>query len=159
MKLMPGITYSGRISKFGGPLDDGVAHDEGLALYNSIGECPMLFLADPPLKIKGDPGWFEGTTETVSGLARRLNVKTSYCAMRWSYSVTPKPVLRKSGVMISANGKHFFAMPIDWGPHESTGRLIDASDSVLEILGVETDDIVKCVLMLPEDLKKHEVVV
>lgn len=59
---------SGKVSWFGGPNDDGVAPDEGLAFIYDIDDAPHLFLDKQP----------EGTT----GLARRLNPEMPYIRHR-----------------------------------------------------------------------------
>lgn len=159
MRITPGITYKGRISEFGGPKDRGVRHDEGLALFNSDVECPEMFLKEAPNKLSTDEGWIPEAPTKALGLARRLDPENKYCACRWDYKITPKPILRRSLVMISANGKRLFARPVDWGPHEDTERLIDCSPSVLQELGVKTDDTVSFVLMVPEELEKRGLVV
>lgn len=135
MKITPGFTYVGKISSFGGPLDSGLSTLEGLALFNSMDEAPELFLDNP------DPN---------VGIARNLNPNANFCAMRWSYDVTPKPLLRFSSVMISFKDKYVLARCLDWGPHENTGRLIDVSDNVMKTLGCKTDDVVKAVLKIPK---------
>lgn len=110
----------------------GVSETEGVALFNSIEEAIDLF----------KPGKF--------GLARQLNPEAFYCAMAWSYDLTPKPLLRMSHVMISHGIKKVMARPVDWGPHPRLNRLVDASPAVLRELGVQTDDVVKCTLMIPK---------
>ena len=138
-KILPGITYEGKISWFGGFYDKGVTPDEGLALFNSVNEAPELFLPYQP----------EGTT----GLARRLDPSALYCAMRFDYSKTPKSVLRMSEVMVTYGDRTVKVKPCDWGPHEDTGRIIDLSPGTFSDLGLnymkDTDKIVKCVLIEP----------
>lgn len=130
-------TITGSISFFGGPEDKGVSPSEGLALYEYYDENPYLFLQEQPV----------GTT----GLARRLNPKRNYCAMRWDYSITPKNVLRNCMVLIKniKTEKVSLAAPADWGPAEHTGRVVDVSPKVMEAIGTQTDDIVECTLIKP----------
>lgn len=120
----------GRCSWFGGPEDDGVAEDEGLAFFDDVEDAPQLFLAEQP----------PGTT----GLARRLNPNIRYVAMRWDYQITPKDMLAdpqyRALVRAKKTGKEFLAWPADWGPHEDTKRVADISPSLMEDLGIETDD-------------------
>jgi hypothetical protein len=52
----------------------GVSPNEGLALFEKAEECPHIFLDHQP----------DGTT----GLARRLNENSKFCALRWT---TPSP--------------------------------------------------------------------
>lgn len=135
--MIPNITYRGKISHFGGPNDKGVSPKEGLALFNPGDEIIRsdLFLPEQP----------EGTT----GLARRLNPEALYCACRWNYNETPKPVLRQSYVKIMANGRSVIAKPCDWGPAAYTDRIIDASPGVMKALGIKTDDVVEVCLFVP----------
>jgi len=126
----------GPCSHFGGPDDDGVSEQEGLAFHYDINEHNQhLFL---PID--------EGT-----GLARRLNPFVLYVACRWDYQITPKEMLATSGlralVRSLATGREALAWPADWGPHETTGRTCDLSPGLCEVLGVETDD--ECEVIYP----------
>jgi N-acetylmuramoyl-L-alanine amidase len=121
--------WSGTCSWFGGPDDDGVAPDEGLAFIYEIDDAPHLFLPQAP----------PGTT----GLARRLNPDRFYIACRWDYDVTSKEELLNMRVLVHApkTGKRFIAKPADWGPHEEkTGRVADLSPGLMAALGIDTDD-------------------
>lgn len=122
---------SGKVSWFGGPNDDGVAPDEGLAFIYDVDDAPHLFLDEQP----------EGTT----GLARRLNPEMPYIACRWDYDVTPREMLLEHLCLVRApvTGRALLAFPADWGPHEDTDRVADVSPGLLDALGVETDDIVE----------------
>jgi len=122
------VQFSGPCSWFGGPEDDGVAPDEGLAFIYNYEDAPHLFLSEQP----------EGT----SGLARRLNPSVYYVACRWDYSVTSKEMLanRSYAAVVIANGIAKLAYPADWGPHEDTGRAADLSPGLMDDLGLETDD-------------------
>lgn len=125
----------GKMSTFGGPLDFGMKPDEGLALFSKPDlEDPKyayLFLPAPP------PG--------TSGLGRRLNPNKFYFACRWNYSDTPKEFLRRSLACVEnpKNGRMVDARPVDWGPHERTGRVADLSPGLAAALGLNTDDIVR----------------
>jgi hypothetical protein len=123
------LCVRGRVSWFGGPDDQGVAPDEGLAFLYSVDDKPHLFLDYQP----------DGTT----GLARRLDPNESYIAMRWDYDVYSKEFLR-GNVMASIKalktGRKALAHPADWGPHTSTSRVADISPSLMDKLGIETDD-------------------
>jgi hypothetical protein len=126
------LKAKGKVSWFGGPEDDGVAPDEGLAFLYSVDDKPELFLSEQP----------SGTT----GLARRLDPDESYIAMRWDYEVFPKEYLRgdvKARVCAPKTGKEFHAVPADWGPHATTQRVADISPGLMEALGIETDDYVE----------------
>ncbi len=140
---------SGRMSTFGGPADEGVGAHEGLAL---IGPSDLafwwfahLFLAQPP----------EGTT----GLARRLNPRAYYLAMRWDYARFPKELLRHTVVRLTnlASGASILARPVDFGPGDGTiidgaptpdtGRIADLSPGAATALGLQTDQVVGCELV------------
>jgi N-acetylmuramoyl-L-alanine amidase len=130
-------TAVGTCSWFGGPEDDGVAFDEGLAfIYDIDEENQFLFL---PI-------------DTGTGLARRLNPEVHYCAMRWNYDEHPKDTLLHKRVLVRniKTGVALTCAPADWGPHEEkTGRLIDLSPSMMRDLGLNTDDL--CEVTFPYD--------
>ncbi len=125
----------GKMSTFGGPLDFGMAPDEGLALFDKADltnpKYAYLFLPAPP------PG--------TSGLGRRLDPKQFYFACRWNYTDTPKEFLRRALARVEnpANGRTADARPVDWGPHPSTGRVADLSPGLAAALGLNTDDVVR----------------
>jgi N-acetylmuramoyl-L-alanine amidase len=118
----------GKASTFGGPDDTGVSPSEGLAFITSIDQAPYLFLPYQP----------EGTT----GLARRLNPYVHYIACRWDYSKTPKQSLigKPATVKATKTGITLKAFPADWGPNENTGRVVDLSPSLMDDLGIQTND-------------------
>lgn len=122
--------FSGKCSWFGGPGDDGVDPDEGLAFFYEYQDAPHLFLPMQP----------PGTT----GLARRLDPNVLYVACRWDYDETPKTMLADKAnqcvVRSRETGLSFLAWPADWGPHEDTGRAADVSYGLMEVLDIETDD-------------------
>ena len=125
---------AGSCSSFGGPNDQGVAPDEGLAFISDVSEAPHLFLPFQPT----------GTT----GLARRLNPEVHYIACRWDYDITPKDMLKsglKAKITAPVTGRSFLAWPADWGPHEDTGRIADLSPSLMDDLGISTDETVEVV--------------
>ena len=126
------LSVSGKVSHFGGPEDEGVAPDEGLAFIYEVEQAPHLFLPYQP----------QGT----SGLARRLNPDMHYIACRWDYTQTPRELLLKelAGVRTS-NGLTLTAYPADWGPHVNTGRVADISPGLMEDLGIQTDDEVQVI--------------
>lgn len=140
---------SGRMSVFGGPADEGVGPHEGLALVGpsdlGIWWYASLFLPESP----------PGTT----GLARRLNPRAYYLAMRWDYARFPKIFLRNAVVKLTnpANGLHVFARPVDFGPGDGsiidgqptqdTGRIADLSPGAAAALGLRTDEVVRCELV------------
>lgn len=128
----------GKVSWFGGPEDHGVTPDEGLAFFYELEDAPHLFLPEQP------PG--------TSGLARRLDPARPYVACRWNYDVTPKELLREmypALVRAPSTGRQFLAWPADWGPNAATDRVADVSSSLLERLGLQTDDIVEVIYPAP----------
>jgi hypothetical protein len=109
-----------------------VDEDEGLAFLYDVSDKPILFLPYQP----------EGTT----GLARRLNPNMPYVACRWDYNITSKDMLAGNHVaVVRSEFASFFAMPADWGPHESTDRIADISPGLLSLLGIKTDDTVEVI--------------
>lgn len=132
------LRVEGKVSYFGGPEDMGVDSDEGLAFIYEYEEAPYLFLDEQP----------SGTT----GLARRLNPDRPYVACRWDYDITPKEMLAKpypALVRVPDTGAMALAWPADWGPHEDTGRVADISPSLMDRLGIETDDVVEVIYPAP----------
>lgn len=125
------MNLSGGVSWFGGPYDEGVAPDEGLAFIYEVEDARHLFLDEQP----------EGTT----GLARRLNPGMPYIACRWDYDETPRDMLLSSLALVRSpdTGRTLLAFPADWGPHEDTGRIADISLGLMQALGIATDDIVE----------------
>lgn len=123
----------GTCSWFGGPDDDGVSSDEGLAFLYELEDAPHLFLPWQP--------------DHTSGLARRLDPQTFYIACRWDYGTTPKDMLRDQTrkALVRAKDKEFLAYPADWGPHEDTRRVADLSPGLMKALGVDTDDEVEVI--------------
>src|SRR5476651_2226091 len=136
---------TGKMSVFGGPADEGVGPHEGLAL---IGPTDLAFWWYASLFLPVQPA---GTT----GLARRLNPRAFYLAMRWDYARWPKQVLRNAVVKLTnpMNGLHVFARPVDYGPGDGsvidgqatldTGRIADLSPGAAAALGLRTDDVAR----------------
>lgn len=134
-------TLRGKCSWFGGPDDQGVAPDEGLAFIYDYDDAPELFLDQQP----------PGTT----GLARRLDPATFYIATRWDYDETSKSELLDVTVAVRAirTGRMALAKPADWGPHQDTGRIADISPGLMDELGIETDDEVEIVFPATEGVE------
>lgn len=112
------------------------------------------------------------------GMARRLNPLAFYLAMRWDQALAPfRHVYRNSDNTVNAqtftilrhgivrltnpeNGFCLFATPVDYGPGDGrvidgkptrdTGRIADLSPGAAKFLLLQTDDIVRCELILPE---------
>jgi len=124
------VSLEGKCSHFGGPNDQGVSPDEGLAFIFDPDDAPHLFLPEQP----------PGTT----GLARRLDPNIFYLACRWDYAITPKEMLGdqmlKARVTAPSTGESFLAYPADWGPHGDTDRVADLSPGLMAALGITTDD-------------------
>jgi hypothetical protein len=132
------VNFSGKCSWFGGPDDEGVAPDEGLAFLHKVETKPEVFLATQP----------KGTT----GLARRLNPEVYYVACRWDYEKTPKEQLagpEMALVTAASTNRAFLAHPTDWGPHHDTSRAADLSPGLLEALGIPTDATVTVAYPMP----------
>lgn len=123
----------GKVSWFGGPDDEGVAPDEGLAFIYDVEDAPQLFLPEQP--------------EDTTGLARRLDPEKYYVACRWDYDETPKEMLLNEMALVRSTktGKMRRAYPADWGPHQNTGRVADISPGLMQRLGIETDDEVEVI--------------
>lgn len=139
----------GKCSHFGGPDDPGVSASENLAWWEdeeiALEQAPELFLSYAPT----DPA----TGKKCTGLARRLDPSSSYVACRWDYDQFSKEDLASGDLMFwvyaPKTGRRFKARPADWGPHEEKtgGRVADLSPSLLEALGIGTDDEVEVTLV------------
>jgi N-acetylmuramoyl-L-alanine amidase len=136
----PVSRWRGTVSWFGGPEDDGVAPDEGLAFIDEVEQAPHLFLRYQP--------------EDTTGLARRLDPEQHYIAIRWDYDIYPKDMLGSSHylalVRAPTTGRQFVAYPADWGPHEHTGRIADISPGLMDELGIDTDDEIEVIFPYKE---------
>lgn len=136
-----GETNSGPCSTFGGPDDSGMSHTEGVALYPGwlmvSHHCAHALFLERPTEMDGN--------EFPRG--RGLNPDAFYCAMRWDYKVMSPGALARSWVRVTANGRTCYVRPVDWGPNERTGRLIDLSPGAAQFLGVKTDDVVEATLL------------
>jgi N-acetylmuramoyl-L-alanine amidase len=136
------LDITGKVSSFGGPLDTGVAPDEGLAFIDEISDQPALFLPAQPV----------GTT----GLARRLDPAVDYVACRWDYERTPRDMLLREMAWVGyPGGRGYRAYPADWGPHMDTGRVADISPGLMHRLGIVTDDIVRVIFPFPKDFTEQ----
>jgi hypothetical protein len=138
MAKMLGEIIKGPCSTFGGPDDDGVQPDEGLAMYDDVSQRPEIFLDEQP----------SGTT----GLARRLDAYNShYIAMRWDYDEISKLELRETICLVRSpdTARAFWAYVADWGPGIES-RIADISPGLMEDLGIETDDEIEIVVLPPK---------
>lgn len=134
----------GKVSHFGGPNDQGVSASEDLAFWENIEDAPAHFFL---------PFQPEGTT----GLARRLNPGTMYCACRWDYDIISKDTLRRPNqyalVKAKKNGKACLVAPVDWGPHaENTDKAIDLSPGAMLALDLESGDEAELIYPAPLEL-------
>lgn len=131
----PVLTIRGRCSYFGGPDDPEGKITPDLAFWNQTqaAKRPDLF------------------TSVGSGLFTRLNPKSYYIACRWNYKQTPASHLRAIKVKVTnpKSGKSVEATPVDWGPHEKTGRVADLSPGIMSALALKTDDEVIVDVPLP----------
>jgi N-acetylmuramoyl-L-alanine amidase len=131
--------WEGLVSYFGGPEDEGVDADEGLAFIYEIEDQPDLFLPEQP--------------PDTTGLARRLDPDADYIAMRWNYEQCPREMLLTEWALVRSpkTGKEFYARPGDWGPADWTNRIADISPGLMQKLGIETDDTIQ--VIFPAKLK------
>jgi hypothetical protein len=127
------MKITGKMSTFGGPQDEGVAPDEGLALIDP-GDLiewwfKRIFLLSQPVN--------------TTGLARRLNPDAFYIAMRWDDHGVVRELARRA-IFRLTNPKTLhpalFAQAADFGPATRTNRLVDMSPGAAKALGLTTDD-------------------
>jgi len=119
------MKLTGKISWFGGEKDTGVGEDETLALYPTVRAREL----DRPLY---DP---------------------FYCAMRWNYDKAQANLktsredtltaIRSAIIIVRFGQREVTVIPVDWGPAESTGRIIDVSPATMKALECDTDDVVE----------------
>ncbi len=138
------------MSTFGGPADDGVGPHEGLAL---IGPSDLAFWWFACLFLPQQP-------DGITGLARRLNPRAYYLAMRWDYARFSVDFLRNTMVKLTnpATGLAIFARPVDFGPGDGTiidgrptpdtGRIADLSPGAATALGLQTDELVSAEIVV-----------
>lgn len=128
------LLWRGRCSTFGGANDMGVQPAEGLALVTSLDAFSRA------LEMFVDPG--------AGSRARNLDPQFPYIACRWDYGHYPREKLLGSVVLVRAvsSGRICYARPVDWGPHERTGRVADLSPGLALCLGVVTDSTVEIYL-------------
>lgn len=149
-KVLREVWVEGKCSTFGGLSDGRQAGNnwshvpsEGLALWSKhevgILLARGLVLAKQPAK--------------TTGLARRLNQEAFYVAARWpgwdgSDRGRVRRWIRDETVRVESveTGWSAQAWPVDYGPHESTGRDIDISPGLALALGVGTDDTLRLYL-------------
>jgi peptidoglycan L-alanyl-D-glutamate endopeptidase CwlK len=129
------MKIAGKMSTFGGPSDQGVAADEGLALIEprDLSEWwfGRLFLSAQPAN--------------TTGLARRLNPDAFYIAMRWGDDGVKRETARRAIFRLTnpKNGRTIFAQAADFGPGLETKRAVDMSPGAAQALDLTTDDSVE----------------
>lgn len=122
------MKISGKISFFGGPLDSGMKPTEGLAYYEHKEADLRPDLFSPR------------SSDPLEGSSKRLrNTHAFYVAIRFTGS---RAEARNSLCIVTnpKTGQFIIASLVDWGPAESTGRAVDASDAVGRALRLQTDD-------------------
>jgi hypothetical protein len=119
----------GKISEFGGPDDNGMAWEEGLA-FAEHAEADLM----PDLFV-------ERSKDLTQGTSKRLRCNDAYyialnVPLHW-----PRSILKQSRWKITslASGLYVVAHLIDRGP-SAAGRLVDASKAILKAIVVKTDD-------------------
>jgi hypothetical protein len=128
------LPYSviGKISTFGGPDDEGMAHGEGLALYEHE-EANLR----KDLFLERSQDWSEGTS-------KRLKPGALYFAFRFPepQSHDDRLLLQRTAWIIKnpANGFCSMASLVDWGTNIRTGRSLDLSPALANLLRLKTDD-------------------
>lgn len=147
------LSVKGKMSTFGGCRDKGVKPDEGLALFSEKNGKEASQEASKSMNLQG---LFTGSNDFV-GAARRLNEKALYIACRWRYDyirkitgVNASEYLKSIKVRVTniSNGRKIEAVPVDWGPKETTGRVADLSPGAADALGLKTDQEVEVILIL-----------
>lgn len=121
---------TGKVSCFGGPLDQGMKDTEGLSIYegSEADRRPDLFLP------RG--------SDPLQGTSRRLRTDSFYIAIRFNKDEKSRDWWQRSAwrVVNLKTGQWVMCSLVDWGPNEKTGRSVDASPAVLRALRLETDD-------------------
>ena len=139
----------GKMSTFGGPDDAGDRiYGQALVAANNAAE---LYDRHPALVEMGV--FTEGHSDPLpmttdwkgrvrrAGISYMLNPESFYVAMRWR---KPRPsALTSRVVVLTDEGKAVCCTATDWGPAQSTGRVIDISPGAEEALGITTDSMVR----------------
>ncbi len=146
------------------PTPDPVKPPDPTATYKVEGRMSVFGGSGDNSDIGGDLAfWNEAQAQTRPDLFtsigprlfNRLNTNAYYLAMRWDYKQTPKSFLRSIKVKLTnpTTGKTVEATPVDWGPNERTGRVVDVSPGAAKALGLDTDQIVIAEVPLPQGIK------
>lgn len=124
------IKIIGKLSTFGGPLDQGMTDGEGCAAYehSEADRRPDLFVPR--------------SSDFTQGTGRRLRTDSFYIAVRYPKDERSRDFWQKAQwrVINPRTGQWVACSLVDWGPAESTGRVVDASPAVARALRVETND-------------------
>lgn len=159
--LLEGKTVSGKCSWFGGKDDLGIdkkLRQEYHYKFAPIGVSYEDFFKSKKRKEEFNKwmderreffgGWKEANWEGTAlgfGPARELDTENKYfCAMRWPLpypkeGLGSKVWLRNQKIKVTYKGKSVIVQPVDWGPNQTTGRIIDLSYRAKEDIGAITD--------------------
>ncbi len=124
------MRLEGRVSCFGGPDDEYMKFDEGLALYEHAEANKRLDL----FYLRG--------TDLRMATNTRLNPDAYYIAVRYPGGID-RAILQASiwWVKNPETDKVVRASLVDWGPALWTNRVADLSPGIVKELGIKTDDI------------------
>lgn len=123
------MKIEGKCSEFGGPNDEGMKPEEGLAIYehHESDLRPDLFIP-------------RGTDQRM-GTNTRLIIYSYYIAVRYDHDISRGKLQRSKWLVKNLKtGKSLAASLVDWGPAEWTGRVADLSPGIMRDLELETDD-------------------
>ena len=132
----------GKCSSFGGPDDETMANDSGLAFYEpaEADRRPDIFLPEDPAWLDKHPDWVAKHPNQRQPTWARLRTEFFYLAMRFDNS-TPRAVLQNTPFKIRSlkTDQWCCAFPVDRGPG-IRDRLVDLSEGVMDFLDLDTDD-------------------
>lgn len=105
--------------------------------------------------VQGKVSWFGGPMDANMGsnatvaltgeLAQQLGEDDYYIAMRWDYRGQKDFWINRHILVVNpVNERAVIVRAIDWGPHTSTGRVMDLSPKTLDYLGAQTDEEMIC---------------
>lgn len=132
----------GKCSEFGGPDDETMAGDSGMAFYEpaEADRRPDIFLPEDKGWLEEHPAWVAKYPNQRQPTWSRLKTEFFYLAMRFD-NAPPRVVLQNTPFKIRnlKTGHWCSAFAVDRGPGVET-RLIDLSPGVMDFLSLETDD-------------------
>jgi hypothetical protein len=119
----------GKISSFGGPDDSGMRYDEGLAFYEHW-EADLRTDLFIPRSI-----------DLSQGTSKRLRCYDAYYIALNVPNHYPRKIFHESRWKLEnfRTGDYVICHLVDRGP-SANGRLVDASNRVLDAISVKTDD-------------------